>query len=215
MRDERARDLNDRGASLTYDLSPVGAAVSEMKDDGAGRSPHFVMNPRESPGNRRVRTLARSVLYHGVAASVALPPPWARTLLFFCLRGSRLARVRRMKIAELAAVAAFSWLLGACSEPRTPDSALSAGASSEGDAGELSCDERARAQVVCQSAFRQRCASQGNDCEAACERGDLPANTMKHPSTIGEEATQCRDNCRQVRDGCVSSATTRCPVPCP
>jgi len=72
-------------------------------------------------------------------------------------------------------------------------------------AGELTCDEKARAEALCRTALRQRCESQANDCEVGCEsRGNMPANTQKESSTRGEmESTQCRENCRHTRDGCL------------
>ena len=120
-----------------------------------------------------------------------------------------------MTIADKAALALFVAMgsLAACSTPRTPDAAASA---TETDGGELTCDERMRAQSLCQSALLQRCETQGNDCESSCEaRGGLPANTQKVPSSRGDmESTQCRSNCRQVRDACVRTVAQRCPSPC-
>jgi hypothetical protein len=115
-----------------------------------------------------------------------------------------------MIAGRLLVLAALAASLG-CSQPRTPQ------APDDADGGELTCDEKARALVLCQTALRQRCTSQGNDCESACEsQGGLPANTEKETSTRGlMEATQCRENCRQTRDACLGTVVQRCPVPCP
>jgi hypothetical protein len=100
-----------------------------------------------------------------------------------------------------------------CNAPRSPDAVTL----DQADAGELTCDERARAQGICTSAMQSRCDSQSNDCESSCDvQGTLPANTEKAPSTRGDmESTQCRANCRQVHDACVRSLAQRCPTPCP
>jgi len=119
-----------------------------------------------------------------------------------------------MKSALLVVSAAVVAMVAvmACGQPRTPEPLLS-----DQDAGELTCDERARAEVLCKNALRQRCDSLSNDCVVTCEsRGDLPANTQKVPSERGDiESGQCRENCRHGLDGCTASIVQRCPVPCP
>ena len=121
----------------------------------------------------------------------------------------------RMKHAPALALAVMTalFLLPGCNAPRTATTAPAA----ESDGGELSCDERARAQTLCLSAMRQRCESQGNDCEASCDvHGNLPGNNEKGPSQRNDmESTQCRANCREVREACVRSVVPRCPAPCP
>jgi hypothetical protein len=145
--------------------------------------------------------LAHGMHLRGDAASVALPPPRPGRCTFFVLAAASL-------VVTLGAAPA-------CSTPRTPDTA--AAGTTEADGGELTCDERARAQVLCQSAMRQRCESQVNDCDSRCDvNGDLPANSQKAPTQRSYmESTQCRANCRQIREGCVKSAAQRCPAPCP
>lgn len=120
-----------------------------------------------------------------------------------------------MKAAALLAVVSFAGLTALAGSAACGRPAASA-TDAEGDAGELTCDERARAQLICQAALRQRCASRGDDCESACEtQAGLPANTEKETSTRGMmEATQCRENCRQTRDACTGSVAQHCPVPC-
>jgi hypothetical protein len=119
-----------------------------------------------------------------------------------------------MKLPHTLALAASLVVpaIPACSNPRTPGAATSADA----DGGELTCEERARAQSLCRSAMGQRCESQGNDCEATCDvHGDLPANTEKSPTARNDmESTQCRANCRQTHDGCLRSIAVRCPALC-
>ena len=112
-------------------------------------------------------------------------------------------------VVSAAAIAAMIAIV-ACGQPRMPEPA------SDADAGELTCDEKARADLLCKNALRQRCDSQSNDCEVSCEsRGDLPANTQKVPSERGDiESTQCRENCRHGHDACVLTIAQRCPVPC-
>jgi hypothetical protein len=155
----------------------------------------------------RSGSVACSVHLREVAASVAPPPPRPGRCTFFVrsiLRSS----------GSLAALALLALAAGpACSEPRTAEAV----ALTEADGGDLTCDERARAQDLCTTAMRQRCESQLNDCDARCDvNGDLPANTQKAPSTRSDmESTQCRANCRQVRDGCVRAAAQHCPAPCP
>jgi hypothetical protein len=121
----------------------------------------------------------------------------------------------RGALALLAALGAVG-LVVACAET-TPQSATVVGVGTvESDGGELTCDERARAQVICQSAILHRCESQQNDCEGSCDvHGDLPGNNEKSPSQRNDmESTQCRANCVHVHDGCVRSAPQQCPVPC-
>jgi hypothetical protein len=116
-----------------------------------------------------------------------------------------------MRIAELVAAVALAFVsVPGCSEPKTPDAVVDTD-----DGGELTCDERARAQSLCQAALRQRCESVEADCEIICDRGELASNA-KHPSeAIAVESTVCRDRCRHQRDACVGGAPSRCPSPCP
>jgi hypothetical protein len=120
-----------------------------------------------------------------------------------------------MEIAPKRAMLALVLVLlaAACRGPRTPDAVVEA---SDGGAAALTCDERARAQELCRSAMTRRCETQGNDCEASCDvRGDLPANGQKGPSSRNEmESTQCRANCRVVREACVGSIVPQCPRLC-
>ena len=117
-----------------------------------------------------------------------------------------------MRVAVALAAWAAVAVLPACNAPRTPDSVE---AVAEADGGELTCDERKRAQMVCQVALRQRCESQGNDCEAGCARIDVPENSTNITPIYNEaRSTQCRENCRQVRDGCAHNVAQRCPAPC-
>jgi hypothetical protein len=116
-----------------------------------------------------------------------------------------------MKPALLVVCAALVAILCgmACGQPRTPESV------SDADAGELTCDERARAGVLCRDALRQRCESQGNECEIACDSRNLSANDNKHPSQgLENDAVQCRQDCLRGRDACLRLLVDRCPVPC-
>jgi hypothetical protein len=156
-------------------------------------------------GSSSMKTASRSVAYpvhlRSVAASVALPPPRPGRCTFF-------VRFLGEFIAPLAVAGACA--LPACNAARSPT------ASQEGDGGELSCADRLRARSICQTAMQQRCESQGNDCESSCDvQGNLPGNNEKTPSSRSDmETTQCRANCRQVRDACVRTVATRCPAPC-
>jgi hypothetical protein len=105
-------------------------------------------------------------------------------------------------------------LLG-CGQPASPQSP-----SDDPNAGELTCDEKARAQILCQTALRQRCESQGNQCDLTCGApgGAMPATPAdpaeNAPEIADMKITQCRDNCTHGRDGCVATIVKRCPVPC-
>jgi hypothetical protein len=116
-----------------------------------------------------------------------------------------------MEIAHKRAVLALVLAAAACRSPRTPDAVVEADGG-----GALTCDERARAQTLCRSAMARRCETQGNDCEASCDvRGDLPGNAQKGPSSRNEmESTQCRANCREVREACVGTVVPQCPSLC-
>jgi hypothetical protein len=121
--------------------------------------------------------------------------------------------VPRVAIAAMLALAG-SPLLPACSTPRTPEAP-------EADGGALTCDERLRAQALCQGAIRQRCDSRLNDCEASCEPGALPsgnqgtAGSLSATPFVGDvDVTRCHDNCRQAHEGCVHSITLHCPAKC-
>jgi hypothetical protein len=119
-----------------------------------------------------------------------------------------------MNAQRLFNVAAYAVLLlaPACGQPRTPD----ASNGGDADAGELSCDEKARAQGLCRAALRQRCDAQSNDCELNCEtHGNLPETTKNMPSERTDmEITRCRQNCEHGHDGCVVTVEQRCPALC-
>jgi hypothetical protein len=119
-----------------------------------------------------------------------------------------------MNAARLLAVAAFATSLG-CAQPRTPQSQAD-----DADAGELTCDEKARVAVLCTTALRQRCDSQAGQCDLGCgapggAMPPTPADPAENaPEILDMKITQCRDNCRHGRDGCVATIAQRCPVPC-
>ncbi len=87
----------------------------------------------------------------------------------------------------------------------------------DADGGALTCSERLRAGALCAAALAQRCQSQASDCEATCEtRGELPANTARHPSDRASfESAGCRDRCRVGLDGCLRAVQPLCPHDCP
>jgi hypothetical protein len=121
--------------------------------------------------------------------------------------------MKRAALLTLALLPALAAAL-ACGQPRTPVDA------SDADGGELTCDEKARVRVMCQTALQQRCESQANQCDLGCgapggAMPSVPANPAENaPQIVDIKITQCRDNCRHGRDACVGTVTQRCPVPC-
>jgi hypothetical protein len=106
------------------------------------------------------------------------------------------------------ALVALTALLG-CGRPKAPERP------DDGDAGELTCDEKARAEVLCRDAFRQRCDSQERDCESTCSHGELPVSAEEVTTNRNlVEPEQCRENCSHGHDGCVAAIVPRCPLHC-
>ena len=126
----------------------------------------------------------------------ALPPRPGRCTFLFA-RSAFVARATaRPRVPALTASCSrrrFDARYGHASHP--PRAPSSTSASTDADGGELTCDERARAQSICQGAMRQRCESQANDCEATCDVRVrcLPANTrVRWPILRGSASTMRR-----------------------
>jgi len=110
---------------------------------------------------------------------------------------------------RLLVVVAASALLG-CGQPQPPQTPGS------GDGSELTCDEKARAELLCRDAMRQRCDSQERDCESNCTHvgSTLNDDALTTKVTV-MEPEQCRQNCSHGHDGCLATIAPRCPVRCP
>jgi hypothetical protein len=95
-------------------------------------------------------------------------------------------------------------------------SVASAESASDADAGEPTCEDRARVAPICVKALTERCQSQSNDCEITCDsREDLPANGRKMPTERSDRPVNaCRQDCRGRLDGCMRTLVGQCPRPC-
>jgi hypothetical protein len=128
----------------------------------------------------------------------------------------RLARVVA-SAASVGSLASFVFAVAsassACAPARTPVNAA------DGDGGEITCEERDRAQTLCITAIRQRCDSQERECEVACTAGGIPSPTEAAGVTESQivsqvDADRCREGCGHTHNGCVHSIAAQCPGPC-